>query len=268
MSSISRQPRPLSPREEELLADLSVQGLDAAETTELNNLGATESDIESFELAAAAAMLAFEARGAAAYEPMPAALRVRIENDLNARFGGGSLKMPVVTRSGGASWLGWAVAAMATITAVFAWWTTPKAAPVPVAMQRQAIVESGAKVIPWSDFKHPATQAEPEIKGVSGDVAWSEAEQRGFMRIVGLKANDPTVERYQLWIIDERGIEQRVSGGLFDVASTGEVVVPFKPELKIKGAAIFAVTIEKPEGVVVSDMSRRACWAVAPPAKS
>jgi anti-sigma-K factor RskA len=88
------------------------------------------------------------------------------------------------------------------------------------------------------------------------------------MRIVGLKANDPTAERYQLWIIDERGIEQRVSGGLFDVASTGEVVVPFKPELKIKGAAIFAITIEKPEGVVVSDMSRRACWAVAPPAKS
>jgi hypothetical protein len=124
--------------------------------------------------------------------------------------------------------------------------------------------DPSARVVAWTDFAHPVSNEPPEIKGVRGDVVWSSSQQKGFMRLSGLRENDPNVERYQLWIIDERGLEQRVNGGLFDACRTGDTIVPFTPDLPIRSAAIFAVTIERPEGVVVSDMKRRACAAVVP----
>ena len=124
----------------------------------------------------------------------------------------------------------------------------------------------GAGVWTWTDFKHPVTKEDPEVRGVSGDVVWNESRQQGYMRLAGLPRNNPAVERYQLWIIDERGLGQRVNGGVFDVTQAGEIVIPFTPDLPIHHAALFAVTIEKPEGVVVSDMTRRACAAAVTPA--
>jgi hypothetical protein len=44
-----------------------------------------------------------------------------------------------------------------------------------------------------------------------------------------------------------------VDGGVFDVpANSGEVVIPIHAELPILKLAAFAVTVEKPGGVVVS----------------
>jgi hypothetical protein len=39
---------------------------------------------------------------------------------------------------------------------------------------------------------------------------------------------------------------------VFDVASSGEVIVPFESRLSVRGPAAFAITAEKPGGVVVS----------------
>ena len=84
---------------------------------------------------------------------------------------------------------------------------------------------------------------------------------------IGLPETNPTAETYQLWIIDSRGMEQRVSGGVFSGGAGGEggeVIVPIDPALAIKGAGAFAVTIEPPGGNAVSDMKRRVVIAAKP----
>jgi len=109
----------------------------------------------------------------------------------------------------------------------------------------------------WNDWALEG--AGPEIEGVGGDVVWSDSAQRGYMRFVGLPQNDPSDMQYQLWIVDaERGMSQRISGGVFNADESGEIVVPIDdPEIPVNEAAAFALTIEKPGGVWVSDMSRR-----------
>jgi anti-sigma-K factor RskA len=92
-----------------------------------------------------------------------------------------------------------------------------------------------------------------EAAGASGDVVWSPSAQRGFMRFVGLPPNDPATSQYQLWIFDRRRDQAfPVDGGVFDVSSTGEVVVPITAKLRVDDATLFAVTVERPGGVVVS----------------
>ena len=104
--------------------------------------------------------------------------------------------------------------------------------------------------VTWGDWDSP------EIAGVRGEVVWSESLQIGYMRFSGLPKNDVDRERYQLWIIDDRGMGQRISGAIFD-STGGETIVPIEPGIRVQNAAAFAVTIEKPTGVWVSDMSRR-----------
>jgi anti-sigma-K factor RskA len=99
-----------------------------------------------------------------------------------------------------------------------------------------------------------ATQ-DPAATGASGDVVWDPITQRGFIRFVGLKPNDPRLHQYQLWIFDgERDPRYPVDGGVFDVpADSAEVVVPIRAALRVHDPKAFAVTIEKPGGAVVSD---------------
>ena len=77
------------------------------------------------------------------------------------------------------------------------------------------------------------------------------------MRFNGLPVNDPAVEQYQLWIFDAQQ-DQRypVDGGVFDVTSAAETVVQIDPKLRIVEPTLFAITIEKPGGVVVSSRER------------
>ncbi|MCA9300361.1 MAG: anti-sigma factor [Phycisphaerales bacterium] len=102
----------------------------------------------------------------------------------------------------------------------------------------------------WSDWDNP------ELAGVTGTVYWSESAQKGYMTFTGLDVNDPKVEQYQLWIIDERGLSQRISGALFNCDGS-QISVPIEPGIEVHDAAAFAVTIEAPGGTWVSDMSRR-----------
>jgi len=104
--------------------------------------------------------------------------------------------------------------------------------------------------VDWSDGKTPFESS------VTGDVVWSNASQQGFMRFVGMPPNDPSREQYQLWIIDPERDAEPIDGGVFDIASTGEVVVPIQAKLKVLKAAAFAITVEKPGGVVVSTQDR------------
>jgi hypothetical protein len=93
---------------------------------------------------------------------------------------------------------------------------------------------------------------------VKGDVVWDARTQTGYLRFVGLRRNDPSLEQYQLWIFDgSRDQRYPVDGGVFDVRSDGdELVVPIRASLPVGTPLAFAVTIERPGGVVVSDRNR------------
>jgi anti-sigma-K factor RskA len=103
-----------------------------------------------------------------------------------------------------------------------------------------------------------AATKDPAAAGVTGDVVWDPAKQRGFIRFSGLKPNDPTRHQYQIWVFDgERDPRYPVDGGLFDVPEgEGEVVVPIRAMLPVHVAKAFAVTVEKPGGAVVSARDR------------
>ncbi|MEO8845542.1 MAG: anti-sigma factor [Kofleriaceae bacterium] len=121
------------------------------------------------------------------------------------------------------------------------------------ASDRAALVASATDLakITWT------VTPDPNAHGATGDVVWSAAQQKGYLRFVGLKPNDPAQYQYQLWIFDKtRDQAFPVDGGVFDVASDGEVIVPISPKLHVNDLALFAVTVEKPGGVVVSKRER------------
>ena len=76
------------------------------------------------------------------------------------------------------------------------------------------------------------------------------------MLFEGLPANDPSEGQYQLWIFDpERPADYPVDGGVFD-SSGGSVRVPIDAKLVVNDPSLFAVTYERPGGVVVSTRER------------
>jgi len=124
--------------------------------------------------------------------------------------------------------------------------------PSDVMAQRDRLLDDDVSVIriSWA----PGTT--PFSVPVTGDVVWSESTQTGFLRFVSMPVNDPTVEQYQLWIIDPKRDDEPIDGGVFDISETGEVIVPIDAKLRVLEPAAFAITIEKPGGVVVSTQSR------------
>jgi hypothetical protein len=268
----------LTNRQQELLADRALTGLGEAEARELEALGAAGDD--SFDLAAAAAALAALGAG----EPMPEALSAKVlEGARRSRAGGrgavtppggatgpAQTDGPAATRArrrwGLGSSAGWIAAAAAMVVAVLAWSRPPQvveklvtvevAAPPPrpptPAERRSALLARAgdARTIGWS------TTPDPAARGAAGDVVWSESEQQGFMRIRGLAANDPARVQYQLWIFDGRRDQAHpVDGGVFDVQG-GEVIVPIRAAIRVFDPRLFAITVERPGGVVVSKRER------------
>ncbi|MEM9695016.1 MAG: anti-sigma factor [Myxococcota bacterium] len=128
--------------------------------------------------------------------------------------------------------------------------------------QRQALLTEAKDIvkIEWKATEDAASQ------GSSGDVVWSPSQQRGFMRFRGLKQNDATRLRYQLWIFDKKRDDRYpVDGGLFDIdRKTGDVIVPITAQIPVLDPALFAVTAEQPNGVVVSDRKRIVLTAAPP----
>jgi hypothetical protein len=106
---------------------------------------------------------------------------------------------------------------------------------------------------------------DPAAVGVTGDVVWDPITQRGFLHFIGLRPNDPRVRQYQAWIFDgARDKRYPVAAGVFDVpANSSEVIVPLHAALPVHVAKAFAVTIEKPGGVVVSALHHVVVLAAA-----
>lgn len=247
-----------------LLADRALEGLDAARERELEELlaKAPEVDREEFDRAAAALHLAWI--GAPREELPPALVRtieraagawVRPELESDASAGPTLVTTdPPARRSPFVSpWPGWLVAAASLLLFLFVARRGAGDAP-PAWGDLQGVVE-----VAWSNTEDPLSA------GVSGAVRWDPARQRGVMRFRGLPPNEPTEAQYQLWIFDaERDEARPVDGGVFDVPTSGEVDVPIDAKLAVADATLFAVTLERPGGVVVSDRSRLVLAAPVP----
>ncbi len=253
-------------RADELLAFRAVEGLARAEEQELSALlaEAPQLDDGGFETAAAACHLAL----LGPEEPLPENVRRRLERAA-AIFRGTVLPMPgrhsTATPAQQAppaaqrAWGGWLAAAACLLLALVGWW--PRlAAPPAVTETPQIAVQAppapdqapDALDLPWQATEDAAAA------GAAGTVVWSSAQQAGYMRISGLAANDPATSQYQLWIFD-KGRDERypVDGGVFDMpAGEAEVIVPIDAKVAVGEASLFAITVEKPGGVVVSDRER------------
>jgi Anti-sigma-K factor rskA len=245
----------------DLLIKQVTEGLSPAEQRALDVL---DSEVAStyardLERAAAAVTLA----GGGAQQPLPAALAQRLARQAAEHF--------APPRASRYSAYGWLAAAACLILAIFGWVRSPSP-PTPIPPVVQAVptppvkpveppapptpAEERAALLAKSDsLKIPlAATKDPAAAGVTGDVVWDPATQRGFVHFKGLAANDPAVHQYQIWIFDAaRDKRYPVDGGVFDVpANTSEVVIPIRAELMVHKPAAFAVTVEKPGGVVVS----------------
>ncbi|MEQ8766670.1 MAG: anti-sigma factor [Planctomycetota bacterium] len=240
---------PLEPgRLEELLADRALDALETEDLDELSRLLGDSPHLEdpTYEYTAAALELAFARQDGSAYTPLPSSLSASIEQRLLALTSPGQAPkprpapdLPARHRMRLTGALGWLVAAGLAI--VIAW---PASDGEP-AEAREQLVHLAKDLVTWS------WRVQAGFEGSRGDVVWSPQREEGYMRLSGWRINDPASEQYQLWIFD-RDQANPIDGGVFDVSSDGDVIVPIDAKLGVGEAYQFAVTIEKPGGVVVS----------------
>jgi anti-sigma-K factor RskA len=260
-------------RLEELRADRAVFGLTPEEEREMAQIeqsaGAVEFD--ALEQAAAAVALAHAGRR---LTRLPSELRSRLQGGARAYFATRAehaerapaplRALPPVASAPPRprTALAWSAAAAAAVIAVAGWWPR-RAEPI----EPQVVVAPQARELRERLLAEPAVlrveaQGTELAKGAGGDVVWLGSAQQGWMRLVGLPVNDPRVEQYQLWIFDAEQ-QHPVDGGVFNVSASGELLVPIDAKLQVAKPTLFAITIEKPGGVVVSDRQRIA-WVAKP----
>jgi hypothetical protein len=267
----------------DLLVKQVTEGLSPAEQRALDVMDSelASAYLRDLERAAAAVTLA----GSTAPVALPTALSARIAQQAAEHFASASKvadlgeartaaaqarvhQLSAPRRANRYGGYGWLAAAACLVLAIFGWERSPpplppvavvtpapvnvppaRPAPPTAAQEREALLaKTDSLKIPLGATKDPAAA------GVTGDVVWDPATQRGFLHFAGLAPNDPAMHQYQIWIFDA-GRDKRypVDGGVFDVpADAREVVIPIRASLMVRKPAAFAVTLEKPGGVVVS----------------
>lgn len=257
----------------QLLADRATEGLLPEQESELRRMLQKQADLDElqFDLAAAATHISQPIT----IEPMPSSVRSKVVVDAEKFFFAGSGENRIAARefvedgnpnivpfpirhapSPSINWnrAGWLAAAAALILAVLGWWpqlNNRVERPLTATEARAALLAKGNSAIAWTRTNSPEAQT------VQGDVVWSDAEQKGYMRFTGLPALDPNNSVYQLWIFDKEQDERYpIDGGVFTVNANGEVIVPIDAKIAVRQATLFAITIEKPGGVVVSKRDR------------
>lgn len=266
----------------DLLCKQAIYGLDEQETKQLAQLEHDGAEGESIVLTVAAlGLIDLNTR-----EEMPAHLQSKILAKAGDHFGTQKIAESVIaapvreivlsdtlSSKPWFGWLGWAAAAAACVALAINIFS-PKAptniaanpaTPTPAqekklgpAELRQQLVNAPGQVLTVQLGKGTVK----EIADVSGDVVWSDEKQDGYIRVKGLPKNDVSKETYQLWIFEENQDPRTpIDGGTFDISSDGEVIIPIDAKLKAKNPKMFAVTIEKAGGVVVSDRGKIAALA-------
>jgi len=226
-------------RREELAAAGALGEVSPEEAAEMQALGMSQDEIYAMEIAAAALTVA------TVKDELPPHLRAKM-------LGGAPAPkvVPIRPKIDPMTYIPWIAAAACLLVAILAvlrpWTYGGTRSP---SEERTKLIASAkdATIVPWTATNDPAGPS------ASGDVVWSNAEQKGFMRFKGVSPNDPKASQYQLWIFDENQDEKTpIDGGVFDVKPGAEVVVPIQAKIGVKKPTMFAVTVEKPGGVVVS----------------
>lgn len=155
--------------------------------------------------------------------------------------------------SGLPAWTGWAAAAAVLLLATLG--------AIPRLLDRgdasaPAVAENLEQLPDTRSIGFDATD-DPAAAGARGEVIWNPRRQEGYMHFSGLPINDPVEYQYQLWIFDSLQDERYpIDGGVFNIDREGEVTVEIDAKLVVVEPTLFAVTIEKPGGVVVSSRDR------------
>jgi len=274
----------------DLMIQRTIEGLDVTESEELYARADRYAgyDDDAIDRIAAALMLS-----AVQVQPLPTKLRSRLDAAADAWLatrasgsGGGITAAIGPTdaaahrpRGDGAQWVGW-LAAASVLVAALGWWRvalltadrdllqTRLAQTSSRLREARSELEDSLGQLAATAGRERAVQPGPgALKlawaptedvgagGASGELVWDNQRQTGFMRLAGLDPNDPRDTQYQLWIFDAtRDDRHPVDGGVFDIpAGRLEVIVPIQAKLAVGKPVLFAVTIERPGGVVVSE---------------
>ncbi|MCA9275431.1 MAG: anti-sigma factor [Phycisphaerales bacterium] len=270
----------LSERLIDLCSDHAMGLHEASDLNELDRLDPDQSAREAFEAIAAELDIAY-----ADADPidMPAGLEARLLASVPTRVDAPaplkftSAAVPVGSeqiQSPRGVWFPWLVAAACVVvTGLVVLRPQPGAPVLPSAAEsRDALLakhadDQGLLRYAWTPTEDPSV-----VGAVTGELIWDESTDEGYMTIGGLEVNDPSEFQYQLWIFDATRplgelpqfagpfndlLTQRpIDGGVFDITQSGEVVIPINAKLMVQQGVAFAVTVERPGGVVVSDRSR------------
>jgi anti-sigma-K factor RskA len=227
----------------------------------------SEIEVERLERAAAAIQLAFEG---SRHTALPKALYDKILFDSNSQLSrssdqvrlGDNVKTLVMSdyRLTRREIFAWLCMAASLLVAFGLMYSGRGGSLSSLASKRSRLLKSDTELIQvaWAPGKTPFNQP------VTGDVVWSNERQEGYMRFTNLPVNDPTKEQYQLWIIDPSRDDEPIDGGVFDVNSKGEVIIEIHEKLKVISPKAFAITVEKPGGVVVSTQENLPLLAPVP----
>ena len=207
-------------------------------------------------------------------DQLPPALAARIVNDGEAVVRAHAVPTvvpltarpaPAMSRPSWLTWGGWLAAAAMFVLFVQSNGREQVTDPVRVvaATDSRAALRDSLLATPGVQRQAWTPTTDSAATGASGEVLWDPVSQRGIMRFVGMSANDRERWQYQLWIFDaERDERYPVDGGVFDIPSgRGEVLIPIRARLEVTKAVLFAVTVEPPGGVVVSNRERIAVTA-------
>ena len=260
----------------ELLAEEAAMGPGRHESSEIEELMSTNTEMarDDFMRVASLVQVGFLLGDQRGVERMPDELRAKLEQQAQDFFAQGGAAGNDAARDDAGSvrdiqsarrareatatrksrWLnadmtGWYLAAALALAFFVVRGGPEPGSPAAPAEQRATLMaQADAIVAPWA-----ASAAAEGYEGVTGDVVWSDERQAGYMRLSGLVANEPATAQYQLWIVDPDRDVRPVDGGVFDVpAGSREVIIPIDSKLAVNGPAAFAITLEKPGGVVVS----------------
>ena len=250
----------------ELAAGYAIGDLTNAEMLEITSFNQTEFNAmaEKMDEAATRAFLTFQRVLPA--ETMPDDLSLRLQSmaqgflkksasPLETEVSQESFDKVIVAPSSlsGREIAAWLCVAASIALTLIAWLPGRGERDISMVAKRDQLIASSNDLVrlPWT-----SNSADYPADSPLGEVVWSTSAQQGYMTFTRLAKNDPTKEQYQLWIIDPSRDEKPVDGGVFDIVSGSETIVPINAKLRVDKPAVFAITVEKPGGVVVSDQKR------------
>ncbi|MEM7430720.1 MAG: anti-sigma factor [Pseudomonadota bacterium] len=239
----------------DLLVARATEGLDDADAERLAELLAEYDipDTDDYDLAAAAATNAWALRHRQENEAAPDDLKARLLTDADVFFDFPDSNVVALSsrrQPSLAAFIGWAAAACLLVALLINQPTGPGAPALDLSEARAQLLSD----YPDTERFEWARPEDLRFANVTGDVVWNDELQQGYMVFRGMPVNDPQREQYQLWLVDATRDSYPVDGGVFDIPTgSTDVVVPIDAKLAVSNPAAFAITLEKPGGVVVSE---------------